>query len=151
MAKFRIISKKELQEVTERYFGECKFVYSYEYGWIHVYVKEPVVTAETFNKWLKECFGEYLTQDLPWHPLDNEKKEDQAKRLGYSEWEPGEYYKLYRKIERMDANFKEDQWSDWATELHKRSVIKLSKEIVESCIKEYRTKSRNDMIDRLWN
>ena len=31
MAKFRIISKKELQEVTERYFGECKFVYNYEY------------------------------------------------------------------------------------------------------------------------
>ena len=65
MAKFRIISKKELQEVTERYFGECKFVYNYEYEWIHVYVKEPVVTTDTFKKWLKECFGEYLTRDLP--------------------------------------------------------------------------------------
>ena len=82
---------------------------------------------------------------------ENEKKEDQAKRLGFSEWAPGEYYKLYRKIEVKDANFKEDQWSDWATELHKRSVIYLSKEIVESCIREYRVKSRNDMIDRLWD
>lgn len=147
MAKFRIISKKELQEVTERYFGECRFVYSYEYCWIHVYVKDPVVTAETFKKWLKECFGEYLTLDIPWHPLDNEKIADQAKRLGFSEWEPGEYYKLYRK----DANFKDDQWSDWATELHKRSVIFLSREIVERCIKEYRIRSREERIDRLWD
>lgn len=151
MAKFRIISKKELQEVTESYFGKCKFVYNYEYECLYVYVKEPVVTTETFKKWLKECFGEYLTRELPWHPLDNEKKEYQAKRLGFSDWAPGEYYKLDRKIEGRDANFKEDKWSDWATELHKRSVIYLSKEIVVSCIREYRVKSRNDMIDRLWD
>ena len=151
MAKFRIISKKELQEVTERYFGECRFVYSYEYCWIHIYIKYPVVTAETFKKWLKECFGEYLTLNLPWHPLDNEKKEDQAKRLGFSEWEPGEYYKLGRKIEEKDANFMIDQWSDWATELHKRSVIFLSSEIVEKAIKEYRIRRRDERIDRLWD
>ena len=84
-------------------------------------------------------------------PLDNEKIADQAKRLGFSEWEPGEYYKLYRKIEVKDANFKDDQWSDWATELHKRSVIFLSSEIVEKAIKEYRVKTREDMIDRLWD
>lgn len=141
----------ELREVTERFFGECVFVYNYEHKWIHVYVKEPVVTAKTFKKWLKECFGEYLTLNLPWHPLDNEKKEDQAKRLGFSEWEPGEYYKLGRKIEEKDANFMIDQWSDWATELHNRSVIYLSKEIAESCIKEYRIKAQKDMIDRLWD
>ena len=151
MKKFRIISKEELLEVTKRFFGECEFVYNYEHRWAHIFIKDPVVTPETFKKWLKECFGEYLTRDLLWHPLDGEKKVDQAKRLGFSEWEPGEYFKLDRKIELSDANFRIDQWSDWATKLHKRSVIYLSKEIVIASIKEYRIKSRKDLIDSLWD
>jgi len=151
MKKFRIISKEELLEVTKRFFGECEFVYNYEYRWAHIFIKDPVVTPETFKKWLKECFGEYLTRDLLWHPLDGEKKVDQAKRLGLSEWEPGEYFKLDRKIESSDANFRIDQWSDWATKLHKRSVIYLSREMVIASIKEYRIKYRDDLIDRLWD
>ena len=151
MEKFRIITEKDLREITERYFGECELVYSYESDTMAIFVKEPKIIEEDFRKWVKECFGDYLTRDLHWHPLDNEDIEVQANRLGFSEWEPGEYYKIERPIEERDAMFVVDKWYDWANKPHERVIIRLSTDIVEKAIREYRIDLRQRVIDRLWD
>lgn len=147
MKKFRIITEEELQQLTEKYFGDCSLVYNYEFGWMHIYIKEPKVTFETFLKWRGECFGEYLTRDLFWHPYDCMSRAELAKKEGFKEWEKGEYYKLERPIKKEDARYKFDDWTDWAQESHKRAVIWLSKDLVEKAIKEYRKKVRDEFMD----
>lgn len=147
MSKFRIITEEELQKITEQYFGECSLVYSYEYGWMHIYIKEPNITVDSFLKWRKECFGVYLTHDCFWHPYDGISRADKAKKNGFKEWEPGEYYKLDRPIKAEDARFSFDNWTDWSQQSHKRAIIWLSKELVEKGIKEYRKKVRDDFMD----
>ena len=151
MEKFRIISKKELVKITHRYFGECRLVYSYKYHWVHILIKEQKVTEETFKAWLHECFGEYLTDDCNWHPLDGGSRAEYAKRLGFTEWKKGEYYKLSRPIKDTDARFEIQKWADWADEAHERSVIWLSDELVRKGIEDYRIKAREDLIYALWD